>query len=71
MNQAGRLSNPDLETSFESNSDFREGKFEIDFSQRFPVTDRLQLEKDVSLTELKASEAEVREVERQIVGQSP
>lgn len=70
MNQSGRLSNPDLDTSFEHNSRFREGKFEIGFSQRFPVTGRLQLEKDVSLTELKASEAEVREVERQIIAKS-
>jgi cobalt-zinc-cadmium efflux system outer membrane protein len=70
MNQSGRLSNPDLDTSFEHNSRFREGKLEIGLSQRFPVTNRLQLEKDVSLTELKASEAEVREVERQIVGQA-
>lgn len=70
MNQSGRLSNPDLNTSFEHNSRFREGKLEIGLSQRFPVTNRLQLEKDVSLTELKASEAEVREVERQIVGQA-
>lgn len=70
MNQSGRLSNPDLETSFEHNSRFREGKLEIGFSQRFPVTGRLQLEKDVSLTELKASEAEVREVERQIISKA-
>jgi cobalt-zinc-cadmium efflux system outer membrane protein len=70
MNQSGRLSNPDLETSFEHNSRFREGKLEIGFSQRFPVTGRLQLEKDVSLTELKASEVEVREVERQIISKA-
>jgi cobalt-zinc-cadmium efflux system outer membrane protein len=70
MNQSGRLSNPELETSFEHNSRFREGRFEVGFSQRFPVTNRLQLEKDVSLTELKASEAEVREVERRIIGEA-
>jgi len=70
MNQSGRLSNPELDTSFEHNSRFREGKFEIGFSQRFPVTDRLRLEKEVSLTELKASEAEVCEVERQMVGKA-
>ncbi|MCU0747916.1 MAG: TolC family protein [Akkermansiaceae bacterium] len=70
MNQSGRLSNPDLDTSFEHNSNFREGKLEIGFSQRFPVTNRLQLEKEVSLTELKASEAEVREVERQIIAKA-
>ncbi len=70
MNQSGRLSNPELETSFEHNSRYREGKFEVGFSQRFPVTDRLFLEKNISLTELKASEAEVREVERQLTGQA-
>lgn len=70
MNQSGRLSNPDLETSFEHNPRFREGKLEIGFSQRFPVTGRLQLEKDVSFTEMKASEAEVREVERQIIAKA-
>ena len=70
MNQSGRLANPELETSLEHNPRFREGKFEVGFSQRFPVTGRLQLEKDVSLTELKASEAEVREVERQLTGKA-
>ncbi|MCB1130841.1 MAG: TolC family protein [Verrucomicrobiae bacterium] len=70
MNQSGRLSNPDLDTSFENNSRFREGRFEVGLSQRFPVTNRLRLEKDVSLTELKASEAEVREVERQLIGKA-
>ncbi len=70
MNQGGRLSNPDLDASFESNSRLREGKFELGISQRFPVTGRLQLEKEISLTELHASEAEVREVERQLIGQA-
>ena len=69
-NQAGRLTNPELETSLEHNPRFREGKLEIGFSQRFPVTDRLQLEKTVSLAEVKASEAEVRDVERQLTGQA-
>ena len=70
MNQSGRLSNPEIETGIEHNPRFREGKFEIGVSQRFPITDRLRLEKDVSLTELKSSEAEVREVERQLIGQA-
>ncbi len=70
MNQSGRLANPEIETGLEHNSRFREGKFEVGVSQRFPITDRLRLEKDVSLTELKASEAEVREVERQLTGQA-
>ena len=70
MNQSGRLANPELETAVEQSSGFREGKFEIGISQRFPLTGRLQLEKDVSLTELKSSDAEVREVERQLTGQA-
>lgn len=70
MNQSGRPDNPQLETSIEHNPRFREGKIEIGLSQRFPVTDRLRLEKQVSLSELKASEAEVREVERQLVGKA-
>ncbi len=70
MNQAGRLANPELETSFEHNAKSFEGKLEIGFSQRFPLTGRLRLEKEVSLTELKSSEAEVREGERQLVGQA-
>lgn len=70
MNQSGRLANPEFETSLEHNPRFREGKIEVGLSQRFPVTGRLQLEKDVSLTELKAAEAEVREVGRKLIGQA-
>jgi cobalt-zinc-cadmium efflux system outer membrane protein len=70
MKQAGRLSNPELETSFEHNSRFREGRLEVGFSQRFPVTDRLRLEKGISITQLKASEAEVREVERLLIARA-
>lgn len=69
-NQSGRLANPELETGLEQNPDFREGRFEIGFTQRFPLTGRLQLEKEVSLTELRSAEAEVREVERQLTGQA-
>lgn len=65
-NQSGRLPNPEIETSFEHNTAFREGRIEIGFSQRFPATDRLRLEKDLSATEIQAAEAEVREVERGI-----
>ena len=70
MNQSGRLTNPEFDTSLEHNSRFREGRIEVGFSQRFPVTDRLRLEKAVSATELKASESEVREIERLLVGQA-
>ena len=70
MNQSGRLANPELESGVDHNPQFREGKFEIGLSQKFPVTNRLKLEKDVSLTELQSAEAEVHEVERQLTGQA-
>lgn len=70
MKQSGRLSNPAIETGIEHNPRSRHGKFEIGISQRFPITARLRLEKDISLTELKSSEAEVRDVERQLIGQA-
>lgn len=70
MSQSGRLTNPEFEAGIEHNAKFREGKLEVGLSQRFPVTDRLRLEKDISLTELKSAEAEVREVERQLTGEA-
>lgn len=70
MKQAGRVENPRLETEFEHNPRFREGRFQLGFTQRFPVTSRLLLEKDLSATELTAAEAEVREVERRLVAQA-
>lgn len=70
MNQSGLLANPDLQTAIDQNSRSREGRVEVGISQRFPFTDRLRLEKQVSLTRLKSSEAEVREVERQLIGQA-
>lgn len=70
MNQSGRLANPEIETEVGHDAHFRERKLELGFTQRFPLTNRLRLEKDVSLAEYKASEAEVREVERQIIGEA-
>jgi cobalt-zinc-cadmium efflux system outer membrane protein len=70
MNQSGRLANPELELGLQHDASWRDRSFEIGFTQRFPVTDRLSLEKQVTLTEYKASEAEVREVERRIVAEA-
>jgi cobalt-zinc-cadmium efflux system outer membrane protein len=70
MNQSGRLANPELETGIEHNAEFREGLFEIGLTQRFPLTDRLALEKKVTSIEVKAAEAEVREVERRIIAEA-
>lgn len=70
MNQSGRLENPSLESAVEHNPRFNEGRIEVGISQKFPVTNRLRLEKEVSLTELKSAEAEVRDVERQLTGEA-
>jgi cobalt-zinc-cadmium efflux system outer membrane protein len=70
MNQSGRLANPELELGLQHDPAWRDRSFEIGFSQRFPVTDRLSLEKKVSLSEYKASEAEVREAERRIIAEA-
>jgi outer membrane protein, heavy metal efflux system len=70
VSQSGRLANPELETSFEHNPRFREGRLQVEFSQRFPLTNRLQQEKEISIGALKSSEAEVREIERQLIAQA-
>jgi len=69
MQQAGRRRNPHLEGGFARNGT-HEGSLEIALSQRFPITNRLQLEKNISAIELKAAEVEVREVERLLVGRA-
>lgn len=68
--QSGRLANPELETSFEGKPKSREGNFAIGFSQKFPVTNRLRLEKEISAAGIQAAEAEVREVERGLIAEA-
>lgn len=68
--QSGRLANPELEIETSHDPRYRERSIQIGFSQRFPVTNRLSLEKEVSATEVKVAEAEVREVQRQLVAQA-
>lgn len=65
--QSGRLSNPELNLDASHDPKFRERGIQVGFSQRFPITNRLRLEKIVSAIEIEAAEAEVKEVERQIV----
>lgn len=68
--QAGRLENPELETELEHNAGFTERRFEIGLSQKFPVTNRLKLQKNLGSTGVMAARAEVREVENQLVGEA-
>lgn len=69
LRQAGRLANPVLEFEFEQDFYLREGRADVGFAQRFPVTARLRLEKNVRVTEWKAAQSEVREVERKLIAQ--
>lgn len=63
---SGRLSNPELESDLRPNVRGREFTFGIGFVQRFPLTNRLRLEKAVSTAGLAAAEAEVRAVEMKL-----
>ncbi|MFK7849965.1 MAG: TolC family protein [Akkermansiaceae bacterium] len=68
--QAGRLSNPSLDTGIDHNIQSAEGRIEIGLSQKFPITNRLGLEKEIGLTEVKAAEAEVRNAERLLIAEA-
>jgi cobalt-zinc-cadmium efflux system outer membrane protein len=57
--QSGRLSNPELEASHQHLDNGQEFSVGIGLVQKFPLTDRLRLEKSVSQAELAAAEAEV------------
>lgn len=57
--QAGRLANPEMEYEFKPNARGREFAVSAAFTQRFPLTNRLRLEKAVSRAELEAAGAEV------------
>jgi cobalt-zinc-cadmium efflux system outer membrane protein len=70
LQQSGRLDNPVLGGGFQHNHLLKEGAAEIGLSQRFPLTNRLELEKDLSKIEISRAEAEVREVTRKIVGEA-
>ena len=48
--QSGRLANPTIEFGGRHNAAFREGSLDVAFSQAFPLTARLNLEKAVSAT---------------------
>ena len=56
---SGRLSNPELESDLRPNVRGREFSFGVGFVQRFPLTNRLRLERAVSQAEVATAEAEV------------
>jgi outer membrane protein, heavy metal efflux system len=65
--QSGRLANPTIEFGGRHNAAFREGSLDVAFSQAFPLTARLNLEKAVSATEVATAEAEIRDAYRKLL----
>lgn len=70
LRQAGRYTNPQFDTSVEPNTRGREGRVELGLSQKFPLTRRLALEKQVSAAELEAVKAEVDNAARLITSET-
>lgn len=65
---AGRLSNPELGLEVAGGQDF-EGRIEIGLTQKFPLTARLRLEKEISRLEIEAAKTEIAEQEWSIASE--
>ncbi len=68
--QSGKLENPTLDTGISRQTRNNEGSIEIGLTQKFPLTQRLKIEKEISATEIQAAEAEVRNVERLLIAEA-
>ena len=68
--QSGRMPNPTFDTGISHNVQNAEGSIEIGLTQKFPLTNRLSLEKEISIAALEAAEAEVRDVERLLIAEA-
>jgi len=67
---AGRLDNPELNLGYASDRAFnneREQSYSIGFEQRFPITNRLKLLKNVSAIEVKLAETELFDQQRMLI----
>ena len=60
---AGRLSNPAFEATVAGGAEW-EGRVELGLMQRFPLTARLRLEKEISALEIEAARCEIEDQER-------
>ncbi|MFC5049352.1 TolC family protein [Rubritalea spongiae] len=68
--QAGRLSNPELEFDLNKNVKTSEGGLEVTFAQRFPITNRLRLEKHISSQQLAIAKEEIKVAQRALITQA-
>jgi len=70
LSQTGRLTNPELRIETSSDRRYRERSLTIGFSQKFPLTDRLRLEKEVGVSDVRTAQAEIAELERLLVAEA-
>jgi cobalt-zinc-cadmium efflux system outer membrane protein len=70
LSQAGRLTNPEFSIQATDNQSSREQSLTVGFSQKFPLTARLRLEKEVSASDVQVAQAEIAELERQLVAEA-
>jgi len=66
---SGRLSNPELEVEM-AGGQGSEGRVEAGVMQRFPLTSRLRLERELSKLEIEAARLEVAEQERRVAAEA-
>ncbi len=69
---SGRLDPPEIEFSASTDQfglDEDESVIEVGISQRFPLTDRLRREKNLSRVEVAMAEAEIAEARRHLIGE--
>jgi len=62
---AGRLTNPELEAEVAGGQDF-EGRVSVGLTQRFPLSARLRLERNLSALDIERARLEVRQKEMQL-----
>lgn len=67
ITQSGRLDNPTLGIGVRKSAPGNDGGIEVSFSQRFPFTNRLSLEKRVSTDALKIANEEVAMAEQALI----
>ncbi len=70
LQQSGRFTNPEVSAAYNQNFRTPERSLEASFTQKFPLTARLRLEKAVSRAELAAAQEEVRDQERKLMAQA-
>lgn len=68
MRNAGLLENPELQVDTRHHATSAERGIEVALHQKFPVTNRLKLERNLGVTEVESARAEIREAENQLIG---